>query len=409
MAVSLPALAQQPQEDKEDYVAIWLVGGRPGREAAGVVVRKAVVRSRNVLPELRTLEGFIKFSMANATFLVVSPTASIEDSSTAQTQISAYNPISTRIDARQELLAGRSKVGKQTVKAYVTGMLALVDGGAALLPVEGAYTVGGTIVTSYTGSGKPEDVAKITGTVLGLLNRKLALGLSASIGGGQEATYVMPDFVTVALRGDVYRGPLYRDDNFGWFWRGAKDAQYSEYVKSAYAKVVKGDMGGAIADYNNALQLKPNSADANVYTNRGSARAATGDLDGAIADATKALELDRRFADAYHVRGTARQAKGDTDGAIADFATGLVYASENERSKFSAPLAFNYRSSGSAKASKGDLDGAISDFTKAIVFYPDFADAYYDRSTAKRAKGDVDGADADRAKAIQIKPDLARQ
>ena len=56
----------------------------------------------------------------------------------------------------------------------------------------------------------------------------------------------------------------------------------NDYVKSGYAKAKKGDLDGAIADFNRAIELDPKKAGA--YTNRGSVRNAKGDLDGAIAD-----------------------------------------------------------------------------------------------------------------------------
>src|ERR1043166_1930531 len=59
--------------------------------------------------------------------------------------------------------------------------------------------------------------------------------------------------------------------------------------------------------------------DANAYNNRGNAKDAKGDLDGAIADYDRAIELDPKYASAYYNRGDAKDDKGDLDGAIADF------------------------------------------------------------------------------------------
>ena len=55
------------------------------------------------------------------------------------------------------------------------------------------------------------------------------------------------------------------------------------------------------------------------FYNDGVDRQARGDWDGAIADYTQAIALKPKFALAYDARGLARQAKGDWDSAIADY------------------------------------------------------------------------------------------
>jgi serine/threonine protein kinase len=79
----------------------------------------------------------------------------------------------------------------------------------------------------------------------------------------------------------------------------------------------KGDLDGAIADYDAAIRLDPKFTLA--YYNRGIARADKGDLDGAMADYDAAIRLDPKHARAYYNRGIAREGKGDLDGAIDDY------------------------------------------------------------------------------------------
>ena len=102
-------------------------------------------------------------------------------------------------------------------------------------------------------------------------------------------------------------------------WQGANLAP--AYSNRGKAKHAKGDLDGAIADFNRALELDPRHA--SVYYNRGIAKGRMGDLDGAITDFNHAIELDRRFTTAYTNRGIAKRIKGDIEGAIADLTRAL--------------------------------------------------------------------------------------
>ena len=70
---------------------------------------------------------------------------------------------------------------------------------------------------------------------------------------------------------------------------------------------MKGDLDGALADENKAVEIDPNIAEA--YYNRGFIKRAKGDLDGALADETKAIELNPSFAQAHYNRGLVRHDK----------------------------------------------------------------------------------------------------
>src|SRR5215471_7497333 len=65
--------------------------------------------------------------------------------------------------------------------------------------------------------------------------------------------------------------------------------------------------------------LKLRTKDANAYYHRGLAKIDKGDLDGAIAEFNRAIELDPKYAKAYNNRGNAKIAKGDLDQASADY------------------------------------------------------------------------------------------
>jgi formylglycine-generating enzyme required for sulfatase activity/Flp pilus assembly protein TadD len=181
------------------------------------------------------------------------------------------------------------------------------------------------------------------------------------------------------------------------------DPKYAlAYYNRGVAKEKKGDLDGAIADYDKAIELDPNSADA--YSNRGSIRDDRGDLDGAILDYNKAIELDPKYKEAYINRGVARYKKDDLDGAIADC---------NRAIEIDPNSADAYNNRGAAKEKKGDLDGAIADYTRVIEINPKYARAYNNRGIAKEKKGHKKGAEADFGKARELgyrpEPDVAEK
>ena len=81
-------------------------------------------------------------------------------------------------------------------------------------------------------------------------------------------------------------------------------------------KYAKGDLKGAIADYDHALKLDPKLAKA--YYNRGLAKYDQGSYAEAIADYDQAIKLNPAYEDAFVNRGLAKDSNDDLDGAIAD-------------------------------------------------------------------------------------------
>ncbi len=91
----------------------------------------------------------------------------------------------------------------------------------------------------------------------------------------------------------------------------------TSYHESGKDKDERGDLDGAIADYDKAIALNPNYVQA--YSDRGLSKEFNGDLTGAIADYDMAIALAPKESDAYYYRGTVKEAKGDYTGALADF------------------------------------------------------------------------------------------
>ncbi len=138
----------------------------------------------------------------------------------------------------------------------------------------------------------------------------------------------------------------------------------NDLVEQGLTKSDKGDLDGAIADFNQALKLDPNFVRA--LGNRGNAQKDKGDLDGALADFSRIIELDPKSAHAYAGRAEVKRNKGDLDGAIADF---------NRAIELDPKDAAAYAARGRVKHDKGDLDGATADFNQALKLDPSLADA----------------------------------
>jgi tetratricopeptide (TPR) repeat protein len=82
-----------------------------------------------------------------------------------------------------------------------------------------------------------------------------------------------------------------------------------------------GKLDQAIADYTEAIQLKPDFILA--FLNRGTAHRKKGEFDLAIADYSKAIQLRADLYDAYTLRGICYARKGQFEEAVADYTKAL--------------------------------------------------------------------------------------
>jgi tetratricopeptide (TPR) repeat protein len=131
------------------------------------------------------------------------------------------------------------------------------------------------------------------------------------------------------------------------------------------------------------------------WNNRGAARYARGDVAGALADLDRALDLRPEYPEALNNRGIVRHRLGDAAGALADFDRALGL-----RPRYAEAL--NNRAV--TRMAIGDLAGALADFDRAIGVRPDYADAYHGRAAALHAWGDCDGALADYTRVLDRIP-----
>ena len=168
------------------------------------------------------------------------------------------------------------------------------------------------------------------------------------------------------------------------------------YNNRGLAKAELSQYFAAISDYNKAIQLEPN--DVKAYNNRGLAKAGLGQYFTAISDYDKAIQLKPDHAKAYYNRGLVKGKLGQHFAAISDYDKAIQLKPDD---------ALAYSSRGNAKGKLGQHFAAISDFDKAIQLKPDHALAYNNRGIAKAELGQHFAAISDFDKAIQLKPDGA--
>lgn len=186
----------------------------------------------------------------------------------------------------------------------------------------------------------------------------------------------------------------------------------------------------ALQDLTQAIQLDPNHAKAHFY--RGNLRLGLGDRQGALADYNHVTQLDPNFAPAYLNRGNVQADLGDEPAAIIDYSRAIqidptlasAYLNRcltrsnlqdqtgaiedcTQAISLNPNYAFAYQNRGLAHRRQGDLQRAIEDFNVAIRLSPEDADPYYNRGLARLDLGDRSGAVEDFNIAIQLNPSHA--
>jgi tetratricopeptide (TPR) repeat protein len=131
-----------------------------------------------------------------------------------------------------------------------------------------------------------------------------------------------------------------------------------------------------------------------AYYNRGVEKFGAQDHDGAIADFSEAIRLKPEYAEAYFNRGTVYTvAKKDFAASINDF---------NQFIRLKPDNAMGYFKRGMSKMFTSDKPGAIADLTQAMTIDPEYADPYVSRGLTKSELGDKQGAKADMEKALDL-------
>jgi len=167
---------------------------------------------------------------------------------------------------------------------------------------------------------------------------------------------------------------------------------YLPYNNRGTAKYEKGDLVGAIRDYEASMSIRADWE--KPWNNRGMARARLGDHLGAVQDFTRSLDIDPDQTNPYGYRALSRLKTGDFAGARGDLDEAL-------RRK---PEALYYVKRATLRGMDGNLDGAISDYTEALRLRPDYGEALMNRGMAQAQKGDLAAARQDLERALEAAP-----
>jgi Flp pilus assembly protein TadD len=98
---------------------------------------------------------------------------------------------------------------------------------------------------------------------------------------------------------------------------GTVSAQANEHYFRGFSLFEAGDVKGAVAAFNLALEEDPAFGEA--YIQRAAALLKLGDLKGAISDCSAAIELKPENAEAFYTRGIAFFNTGDKNSACEDW------------------------------------------------------------------------------------------
>mgnify|MGYP005852827073 CR=1 FL=1 len=182
-------------------------------------------------------------------------------------------------------------------------------------------------------------------------------------------------------------------------WRHAVEKTGDNYfarTNLGFALMGGGDLDAAVAQFNEALRIRPESAE--THNGLGTALLKLGQPDAALERFTTALRIRPGFAEAHSNRGMALAQRGDIGEAFAEFQRALQISPE------SPEIQYNF---GFALANLGKPDEAMLHFRKALTLKPDYADAHFQMGNVYAGMEMWSEAEAEYTEAIRIRPKYA--
>jgi serine/threonine protein kinase len=185
------------------------------------------------------------------------------------------------------------------------------------------------------------------------------------------------------------------------------DEQASAAFNRANLAVGKGDNQQAIADYSEAIRLKPDYAIA--FNNRANVYASLKQYERAIADYSDYIRFRPNDPDGYNNRANCYDNLGDTQAAQRDHARAKEALDEASSSNSPSVTETNNRPANEAfnrandAVGKGDYQQAIADYSEAIRLKPDYAIAFNNRANVYASLKQYDSAIADYSDYIRLR------
>ena len=149
----------------------------------------------------------------------------------------------------------------------------------------------------------------------------------------------------------------------------------------------------AIAAYQKALAIKPDSAEA--HNNLGNILAGLGHVEEAIAHFQEVLKIEPDSAEAHNNLGAALGRLGRFDETVRQCQRALAIRPD---------FADAHNNLGGALAGLGRVDEAIAHYQQALEIQPDFADAHNNLGGALAGRGQFDEAIAHFQRAMEVRP-----
>ena len=161
-----------------------------------------------------------------------------------------------------------------------------------------------------------------------------------------------------------------------------------------YKKQGKAEL--ALEDYNQALTIEPNHARA--YISRGRLYEEQEKTELALADYTQALTIDPNYANAYYNRGRLYHKQEKTELALEDYNQALTIDPNDAQT---------YNNRGAIYDEQGKAELALADYEQALAIEPNHVDTYYNRANLYKKQGKTKLALADYKQVLTIDPNYA--